>query len=110
MVKIELIGHLGADATAENVGGKPCVSFNICDNRKINGEEKSQWYSCTMFNCSTKLMEYLKKGQCVYVSGSPSFRIFDSAKYKCKMIGIDVYVRELNLIGAKPNSDEAQIF
>lgn len=110
MVNITLIGCLGADAKIEKIGDKDVVSFNICDNKKVNGVEKSQWYNCTMAKCSDKLLAYLRKGQCVFVSGHPNYRVFDSAKFKCKMVGIDVYVREVNLIGAAKSEDNTEVF
>ena len=63
------------------------------------------WYECTMNNYSEKLLQYLKKGQCVFVRGLPRFRIFDSAKYHCKMVGVTIMVNELQLVGAQPKTE-----
>lgn len=104
MVSIELIGNLGADIEKVNTNGVTFYSFNVCDNRKVNGEEKSMWYTCNMNKVSDKLLPYLKKGQGVFVRGVPRYRIFDSAKYHCKMVAVDVFVNEVQLVGQAPSS------
>lgn len=104
MVSIELIGNLGADIERVNVSGATFFSFNVCDNRKVNGNETSMWYTCNMNKVSDKLLPYLKKGQGVFVRGVPRYRIFDSAKHHCKMVAVDVFVNEVQLVGQAPSS------
>jgi len=105
MVQIEIIGNLGADIKRVNSNGNEFFSFNICDNRKVNGQEVSQWYGCTLNKASDNLIKYLVKGQCVFVRGIPRFRIFDSAVHHCKMVAIDVIINEVTLVGAKPDDN-----
>lgn len=107
MVQIEIIGNLGADIKKVNSNGNEFFSFNICDNRKVNGQEVSQWYGCTLNKASDNLVKYLVKGQCVFVRGIPRFRIFDSAVHRCKMVAIDVIVNEITLVGAKPDDNNS---
>ena len=70
MVNIEIIGNIGADAKVVNYNGSQFVSFNVCDNRKVNDQEISMWYGCNLNKCNENLFKYLKKGQQVYVEGS----------------------------------------
>ena len=105
MVQIELIGNIGADAQVVNTNGASFVSFRVAENRQVNGQEQTMWYECTMNNYSEKLLQYLKRGQCVFVRGLPRFRIFDSAKYHCKMVGVTIMVNELQLVGAQPKTE-----
>lgn len=106
MVNIEIIGNIGADAKVVNYNGTQFVSFNVCDNRKVNDQEISMWYGCNINKCSEKLLEHLKKGQQVYVRGIPRYRIFDSALHRCKCVAVDVLVNDIQLIGAAPKQDQ----
>ena len=106
MVSIEIIGNLGADIEKVNANGSEFYSFNVCDNRKVNGQEVSMWYGCNLNKVSDKLLPYLKKGQGVFVRGIPRYRIFDSAKYHCKMVAVDVLVNEIQLVGAAPSNED----
>lgn len=107
MVSIELVGCLGADVEKKQVQDSVFYTFNICDNRKVDGKEVSMWYGCNLNRVSDKLLPFLKKGQHVFVRGVPRYRIFDSAKYHCKMVAVDVFVNEIYLVGAAPK-DEAR--
>lgn len=109
MVAIELIGNIGADVKVVNNSGKPFATFNVCDNRKIGNLEVSQWYTCNLNSYSDNLLQYLKKGQSVFVRGIPVYRIFDSALHRCKMVGISILVNELTLVGAAPQSNDTSL-
>ena len=109
MVSIEIIGNLGADARVVDANGARFVSFNLADNRKVNGTEQTQWYGCNINRDCTNLMPYLKKGQCVFVRGLPKFRVFDSSVHHCKMVAVDVFVNEIQLVGgSQENKSEPQ--
>ena len=108
MVSIEVIGNLGADVRKVDNNGASFYSFNVCDNRKVNGAEVSQWYGCNLNKVSDKLLPYLKKGQQVFVRGIPRYRIFDSAVHHCKMVAVDILVNEIQLVGAAPSEEEQE--
>ena len=106
MVNIEIIGNIGADAKVVNYNGTQFVSFNVCDNRKVNDQEVSMWYGCNINKCPEILFKYLKKGQQVFVRGIPRYRIFDSALHRCKCVAVDVLVNDIQLIGAAPKQEQ----
>ena len=106
MVKIELIGNLGSDAKVVSANGSQFVTFNVADNRKVNNQEITQWYSCNINRDVSNLMQYLVKGQNVFVRGVPRFRIFDSSKFHCKMVGVEIFVDEIQLVGSAPKSED----
>lgn len=108
MVNIEIIGNIGADAKVVNYNGSSFVSFNVCDNRKVNEQEISMWYGCNLNKCNENLFKYLKKGQQVYVRGIPRYRIFDSALHRCKCVAVDVLVNDIQLIGAAPKQEQSE--
>ena len=80
MINLEMIGHLGQDAKCQTLNdGRFLINFSVCDNVKRTdtqtGEIKElpQWVSVSYFTKSDKVLQYLKKGVQVYVSGD--FRI-----------------------------------
>lgn len=105
MVKIELIGNLGADARVVSANGSQFVTFNVADNRKINGNEVTQWYSCNINRDITNLLQYLVKGQNVFVRGVPRYRIYDSSTMHMKCVGVEIFVDEIQLVGAPPTKE-----
>lgn len=104
MAKIEFIGNLGANARVEEYNGRKFISFNVADTQKFTKAdgtkvEKTDWVSCTIQGDGGGLLPYLVKGKKVFVRGQLSTRIFDSAQYHCKMVGLSCAVRELELVG-----------
>lgn len=80
MINLEMIGHIGQDAKSQTLqDGRFLINFSVCDNvkqtDKQTGEIKEfpQWVSVSYFTKSDKVLQYLKKGVQVYVSGD--FRI-----------------------------------
>lgn len=108
MVAIEIIGNLGADAEVVNANGAQFVAMRVADNRKVNGQEHTQWYKLTLNRVPDKLMQYLKKGQSVFARGVPRFGIYDSAQHHCKMVDVTIMVNEIQLVGAAPQAQPAQ--
>ena len=105
MAKIEIIGNIGADCKKVESNGSSFYTINVCDNRKVGDHEESMWYTCTMNQVSENLQKYLVKGQQVFVRGVPRYRIFDSAVHHCKMVAVDVFVNEIQLVGAAPKQE-----
>lgn len=106
MVQIEIIGNIGADCKKVDYNGTQFFSFNVCDNRKVGDNEVSMWYGCNINKVSDNLLKYLKKGQQVFVRGVPRYRVFDSAIHHCKMVAVDIFVNEIQLVGAAPKQEE----
>lgn len=103
MERIEIIGNLGADAEIKTP--QPNVSFiafRVAVSRKFNGNDVTMWYDVTMNQTDSKILPFLKSGTKVFVRGYPSYRIFDSAKYHQKMIGVTISVSEIQLCDSKP--------
>lgn len=106
MVSIEIIGRIGADVRKVETNGSVFYTINVCDNRKVGEQEQSMWYTCNLNRVSDNLLKYLVRGQSVFVRGVPRYRIFDSALHHCKMVAVDVFVNEIQLVGAAPKDDE----
>lgn len=109
MVAIEVIGNLGSDARVVTANDSRFVSFNLAENQKVNGQEVTQWYGCNINRQCDNLLQYLVKGQSVFVRGLPRYRIFDSALHHCKMVAVDIFVNEIQLVGGAPKAGNQQI-
>ena len=115
MIKVEIIGNLGADAQLQVVNGNKFVSFRVANTDawtdKQTGEIKksTQWISCSLNGDGGALTPYLKKGTKVYVRGNAQFVIFSSAKSRQMEVGVNLYVREIELCGgAKEDQQQPQ--
>lgn len=102
MIKMQIIGNIGADCVIRDVSGKKVINFNVAHSEKrkqANGTnyEFTTWVSCSWWMENTSIAAYLKKGQQVYVEGSPSVNAY-AKDGKC--IGSqNLTVRALHLLG-----------
>lgn len=69
MMRLEVIGNLGADAEIKEVNGRKFVSFRIAhtdkwvDSQTQQAQVTTQWVSCAINGDGGKLVPYLKKVQ-----------------------------------------------
>lgn len=112
MIKVEVIGNLGADAQMQVVNGNKFISFRVANTDawtdKQTGEIKksTQWISCSLNGDGGALMPYLKKGSKVFIRGNAQFVIFSSAKSHRMEVGVNLYVREIELCGGKQENEQ----
>lgn len=113
MIKLELIGNLGIDAQLQVHNGNKFISFRVANTDKwtdkATGEIVSctQWVSCTLNGDGGGLLPYLKKGTKVFVRGNAQFVIYSSPKTHQMEVGVNLFVREIELCGGK-KEEEAQ--
>lgn len=96
--KVEIIGNLVSDAEVKNgKDGKEFVSFRVAVNEG-NGEEKKATYYDISY-VKSGLLQYLTKGQLVYVSG----RLSLSAVAKDGKAFLNAYVgaKDIVLLGGQ---------
>ena len=79
MIKLQVIGHLGKDCTTNVVNGKNVINFSVAHSERYkdatgNQKEKTTWVDCAYWTDRTAIAPYLKKGQLVYVEGTPEAR------------------------------------
>lgn len=115
MIKVEIIGNLGADATLQEKNGNRFVAFRVANTDKwvdkSTGQviESTQWISCTLNGDGGALLPYLKRGTKVFVRGNAQFVVFSSAKTRQMEVGVNLFVREIELCGgAKENQQQPQ--
>lgn len=102
MLHFQIIGNLGADAEVKQFNSGDYVSFRVAHNVKTEETNKTLWVSCLMRGNGGNLLQYLKKGQAVYVSGRGSARAFSSHITKQWEVGLDLQVDRIELLGGKP--------
>lgn len=114
MIKIEVIGNLGADATLQDVNGNKFVSFRCANTDswtdKTTGQivKSTQWISCSLNGDGGNLLQYLKKGTKVFVRGNANMVIYSSPTTHQMEVGINLFVREIELCGGPREADQSQ--
>lgn len=103
MIKMQIIGNLGADAQVYSENGSKFVKLSIADTvhrKKADGttEEKTTWVSATINGDGGELIKYLTKGTKVYASGDARVKTFHSEKQRALVAGIDLFIRDIQLI------------
>lgn len=81
MIKMTAIGHLGSQATLNNVNGKQVINMNLAHSEKYkdlqgNIVNKSVWINVSWWSESSKILQYLQKGAQIFVEGIPSVDVY----------------------------------
>lgn len=108
MLTLQVIGNLGADAQLQQANGQEFITFRVAHTEKFtkNGQEVTNtvWVDCSYNGNGGNLLPFLKKGAKVFVQGMPTFRVFPSAKHRCYMPGVNLFVRQIELCGGSTES------
>lgn len=103
MIKLQIVGNLGADCIQKEVNGKNVINFNVAHTEKFKDgqgqlKEKTTWVNCAYWTDRTAVAQYLKKGKQVYVEGSPEAEAYMS-KDNQPAATLRLRVRDLQLLG-----------
>ncbi len=76
MIKLQIVGNLGADCIQKEVNGKNVINFNVAHSEKYkdaqgNLVEKTTWVNCAYWTDKVAIVPYLLKGKTVYAEGTP---------------------------------------
>lgn len=109
MLKLTVIGNLGSDAELRKESGQPFVSMSIAHTEKRKDaqgveHESTQWISATLNGDGGNLLPYLKKGTRVYAYGDVATRLFHSEKDRMMKAGLNLFIRNIELVGAAPDA------
>lgn len=71
MIVTTVIGNLGADCRTNTVSGTAVCNFTVAGKSGFGDREQTLWFDCALWGkqAESKLVDYLKKGQLVAVSG-----------------------------------------
>lgn len=103
-----ITGNLGKDAEIiTSKAGKKFMSFSVANNEKRGDETITTWFNCVIFNekmVAGKIVDYLKKGTKVLVSGKyrPDIWIQDDGT---ALISHNFTVFELDFMGTASQAD-----
>lgn len=102
----QLIGYVGADART-NKNGK---GFNFHVSAKFKGtgesEEKTLWVCCFV-NFDSKIIDYIKKGTQVYVTGDLLIDVFKKDDGS-SIPSVSMYVSRVELLGKSEKKEETK--
>lgn len=103
MLKIQVIGNLGADAELHQSNGSEFISFRVAHTESItrNGVQTDSvtWVDVTMNGNGGQLLQYLRKGAKVFVDGNLALRVYSSKKDRCMKAGATCFARTVELCG-----------
>lgn len=114
MIKMEIIGNLGADAEVKVYNGNKFVSFRVAHTDKWVDQQtgvistQTTWVSCSLNGDGGALTAYLKKGTKVYLRGTPNFVTYSSPKTHKFETGVNLFVREIELCGGHQEQEQNQ--
>lgn len=114
MLQALLIGHLGGDAEVKTKDGREFVTFRVAHSERWTDQndqshENTIWVDCIL-DGRPKVVEFLKRGTIVCVTGAAMTRLYSSAKDRCMKAGLQVRVLSVNLIGAKPDAIPSRLY
>ncbi|WP_343701636.1 single-stranded DNA-binding protein [Chitinophaga sp.] len=75
MIKLQLVGRLGQNATEAFANGKKVINFSVAHNERYKNkqgvpQERTVWVNCAMWEPGA-VMSYLVQGKAVYLEGVP---------------------------------------
>jgi single-strand DNA-binding protein len=112
MIKLQIIGHLGADCTTNEVSGRAVINFNVAHSEKFkdaqgNLVDKTTWVRCSYWTDSnrTAIAQYLKKGQLVYAEGNPEAEAYMNKENQAAAT-LKMNVFRIQLLGSKSDNQE----
>ena len=110
MIKLQIIGHLGADCTTNEVNGKNVINFNVAHSEKYkdnqgNLVEKTIWVKCAYWTDRTAIAQYLKRGQLIYAEGTPEAEGYLN-KDSQNAASLKMRVFQVQLLGSKNDNQE----
>ncbi|MDE1190561.1 MAG: single-stranded DNA-binding protein [Arachidicoccus sp.] len=111
MIKLQVIGNLGRDCTVNTVNGRTVINFSVAHTEKFkdsnSGETKSRttWIECAYWTDRTAIAPYLKKGQIVYVEGTPDTRLYQTQDGTSKS-SLTLRISNVQLLGSRSSTEE----
>ena len=105
MIRLEIVGNLGADAEIKEYNGNKFVSFRVAHSEKWVDQQtgaistQTTWVSCSLNGNGKGLTQYLKRGTKVFLRGTPNFVQYSSPKTHKMEVGVNLFVKEIELCG-----------
>lgn len=112
MIKLQVIGHIGQDATINNYNGKNVCQFSVAHSEKYKNAQgvetqKTTWVNCSLWREQVGIAQYLIKGTQVYVEGSCEVKQWQGNDGKWNA-GLQCRVQQVQLLGSKQREEQSQ--
>lgn len=107
MMKLTVIGNIGADAVQRETNGRKYTTFNVAFSTKYKNQdgtetERTTWISCAR-DGQSQIDQWLKKGRQVYVEGTPSVSLYTDSQGH-PSCNLKLAVHRIELLGGKDES------
>ena len=88
MLKLQIIGLVGNDATVTDTNGKKVVNFSLAHTEKWKDgqgveQKRTTWVSCTVWD-RPNVAAHIKKGSRIFCEGAPSINLYTGSDQKTK--------------------------
>lgn len=108
MLRAQIIGNIGGDATIKTFGDKNYIAFNVAHSEKRNGQEHTQWVSVLKYGDNTSpIFNYLKKGVKVFVEGSLAVKQY-SDQSGAAQVSVNVNADVIQLCSSQSEGGQQQ--
>ena len=99
---LTITGNLGKDVKVNNVSGSAVANFSVAAKTGYGDKEQTIWVDCALWGrqAESRLIDYLKKGQQVAVSGEMGTRDYEGKTY------ITMRVNSITLVGGRNDSQQ----
>lgn len=109
MIKMTVIGNIGADAVQRETNGRKYTTFNVAVSTKYKNQdgtetERTTWISCAR-DGQSPIDQWLKKGRQVYMEGTPSVSMFtdNQGHPNCNL---KLAVHRIELLGGRDENQQ----
>ena len=109
MIKMTVIGNIGADAVQRETNGRKYTTFNVAVSTKYKNQdgtetERTTWISCAR-DGQSPVDQWLKRGRQVYMEGTPSVSMFtdNQGHPNCNL---KLAVHRIELLGGKDENQQ----
>ena len=102
MIKLQIIGNLGADAVIKEIGESAYISYSVCHTEKNrDGKEFSTWVNVMQKtkDANPRILPYLTKGTQVFVEGNPSAGAYVDGDGKARA-SLSLWSFKVDLLGS----------
>lgn len=113
MLKISFTGYLGADCHQKHINDQVAITFSVgvtkqWKNRQGVAMSNTTWVGCTIWRKPehTRIAEFLKRGQQVYVDGEPSARAWIKNADGTAHCSLDCRVDNVELLGKAAGNNQ----
>lgn len=99
---ISFVAKLGKDAERKSIQNGSMLKFSAAENVGWGERKTTNWWNCTIFGkqAESTLIDYLKKGAQVFITGEVSFREYEGKTYN------ELTVKHIELVGGKPQQSQ----